>query len=1074
MNPSRASPSTTANNAQHFHHNLDYNQRQYQRPTRTRPKHKQRTKQTTDTPSIAAQKFLDYLSSPSCPLPHSLTHPFNSTLTHLLLTPTPHAQLTVASQLSTIIISHMINNNDSAYALLRYRLAHLTESLIHFLHTQHEQALSLLSTLLQSIPSSSQYHYQQQQREALTLCAVLRAIVSCVSSTITNVERQAVERHVPTMVPLLHAVLFLSPCVTLPSSSFSPPPPSFDYSSNPSDHLHQNRNHSLGRNNHIQLSHQQNQQQLSDASTTTVSNTVRSTPSASPTRRLSLIALQSLSTAAPTSLLPFWPMLLPTRAGISRLTRPQRQTIASLLLYDDDIEIRSAATSLASSLVSSSARSLLRHHHHSHNQSSPSTSFTPVSERVLTSCVSLASVTASALKGEHAHSVLPKLARLAGDIVITVPVDAMPRLALTGLVAALTNATINGKDRTVRAAAAKSLAKAVGGMGARDVGGVMEDVGEGWRCQLSGVCDDVVHSLVAVNVEGEVVDADDKAATPTEELLGVLKAIFAVDVTLFHRTWKKLQEFFSTAMTAGVIECPRQSEGNIHEGVIEDEVSKKLEFRITLHVVRVIETYLSHLSPTDEEDTTIICTLYRRLLRHAIKHPFHAVRVAGIVALDALLRTLPLSDDSREDGMDFVCSSAESVGMTMTTRDVMLECVHDLCAIISSSSYDDESISVKAAAVKALGALRVGSAEEGTVVQTLRVLLDVAKSESNKEILIVGRALSSCVTIVDGVLMEQRDENGKEGVLIVGNGVWEVVIEAAQLASKLLMGNGLSQCEGGGLKLLKLQKSATERGQMELCSSAAVQTVAMFLCVTRVFGVDENERSVVVEKGMTGEMVDVLCSVVQNENESINMRCGCCKAIGRVLKMMVTENENANTNANENRKMVSFVVRQIGRLESGRLEGAAAKALTEVLNMKLKLVPKLNILKRCGDSLKWGMRQVRVLDISSKDRGQFLFLQKCMNELLCTILASEGEIETEMVDEEGMAMLVGGVCGYHDMSKYLMDVVMKARCRDDVVSLLEKEKLLMVVVPARVGVLLDRLFDVVHLKSNNAKDEART
>ena len=55
-----------------------------------------------------------------------------------------------------------------------------------------------------------------------------------------------------------------------------------------------------------------------------------------------------------------------------------------------------------------------------------SSAFVPLSERVLAACVALANTVASALQLEQAPTVLPKLARLAPDIVMTAPPPALP------------------------------------------------------------------------------------------------------------------------------------------------------------------------------------------------------------------------------------------------------------------------------------------------------------------------------------------------------------------------------------------------------------------------------------------------------------------------------------------------------------------------------------------------------------------------------------------------------------------------------------------------------------------------
>ena len=51
--------------------------------------------------------------------------------------------------------------------------------------------------------------------------------------------------------------------------------------------------------------------------------------------------------------MPFWPQLLPLRAGVTPSALPSMQTIGTVLLYDADVDIRFTATAVASVMVAS-------------------------------------------------------------------------------------------------------------------------------------------------------------------------------------------------------------------------------------------------------------------------------------------------------------------------------------------------------------------------------------------------------------------------------------------------------------------------------------------------------------------------------------------------------------------------------------------------------------------------------------------------------------------------------------------------------------------------------------------------
>lgn len=898
-----------------------------------------------DDPSLTARQLLDHLSSSSSLCEDCGLRPLQHALLQLASEPTADVQRNAGCQL----LSTMDGVMDAA---LRQRVAHVAESLSAWQQQEPNAAISLSTKLL------THTLHSKHPRDGAACRAALRAIISLATQAARDsTSCEALAHHIPTLIPLLHAVVFQA-------------------------------TGSRGRTDESSVT-----SALSDESRVRdgvhASGSVASFPSRPMSaRQLALAALQAMVVASSATALPFWPQLLPTRAGVARATAPARQTVATLLLYDTDVSVRHTAASLASALVTSARPFVQRRVRAPMTVSGPT--FVPASERVLAACAAMVSVTASALRTERSPLVIPKLTRLAADLAHTAPPPAVPCQAFFALLAALRTTACTGTNKTARSAAASALSTAL----SAGADAVRND------SFLPLLRDDVVDALVATS----------DGTRPEEELLGILRVIVTLDARLFPSAWARLSNFCIHVVARG----------------------KGDDALLALHTVRVIEAFLNTMVQQadqghrlDENVVAITCAVYREVLKMAVCHSFHAVQVTGIVSLDAILRLLPA--DSGNIGRAYACSGAEDAGLRVAPRDVLLETVDVLRTIVcSTSTY---ATNVRASATKALAALPIDAIDESSLKATLELLIAAARDcRANGDLSVRGRAFSSFADIIDCGL--KRDHVLKKDIKMI-------VLDAAGLACNHLTEVNMTRMP---------DNSATMRANVESCRLAAIHIVATFLCVAYLDDkVVHSPGTTNILTNLTEKCHKIMCDIARNGDESVNTRCGCCKMMAHVLQSQPKANDHKITKTRQG--MYDVLQGLVGTLKAARLEGTAAKAVTEVLlGTQDQLHLESTLLLRCGRSLAWGVREARSLEMSSKDRGQYVHLQNCVSELACTILNQEQNMDSFMADEkEDIANvvqgLIAGICQQHDVSKYLTLKLMSARNNSELEQVLSSEML---------------------------------
>lgn len=875
------------------------------------------------------------------PLSNDIPQPLRLALRSLIRDVNTATQVEVGSRLSTVF-------EQPTEPTLRLRVAHVAESLHEWHVSDANGTLSFLSTLLSETLTST------HMRDSAALAATLRTISSVANDT--SISKEEMSRHAATLIPLIHAALFNS------------------------------------RPAHLDIYDSSATSATSDAG-------VPSHPTrVSPIRPHALSALHAVISAAPVAALPFWPLLIPTRAGVGSSAAPARRNVAFLLLYEADHALRASAAALTTTLVNS-AKPILRHRRTYPNTSGAT--FAPSSERLLSGIIVLHSVLATALQTERVRTVVPRLSRLASDVLLSVNASAVPVSERVALLSALADVLLSSADiidQTARAAAGSALASAFSVLNPKET--YLEP---GFLPSLSTR---VITALTD--------DSSTNSSCPVVELLSVLRNIISLDTTLFLEAWNRLADFCRDCVT-----------GSDHS--------------VALHVTRLAETFistvLSRMTPehgsnrddTDEawakQSVALSCEVYQYVLRHALKHEFHVVQSAAVVALDGLVQMTPV--DSSDDGSDYVRSTAKAVGLVATPHDTVLEIADSLLEIVASPAPTN---SVRAAAEKALGNLPVSAVGLPLCYKVLRTLqATVFACENEEDLIVLARGLAAFGGITEKVVQNGMVEKG-ESVQDILN----TVMDVGEFAYRHLKTCNRTWSEN---------QTASMRAVMDLSKVGAAQAAAGFMVSAAAHTVKSGLPST-AWRNLNQDIGVVFRDRFCDSNESVVVRCACGKAIGRIAcslsgaaSVMITTGRGDETGTNDTIKNLCAVLESmIDRRDNPRVEAAAANALTDV--MEKGGIPLLNcatLLKKCGQSLLWTKEQLRTLGLVNKTRGQYVHAQDCTTKLICVILRTQCSsqlMNDRDPDEETRHAIIEALCRFYTVPKFVTERLTDMRHED--------------------------------------------
>lgn len=516
----------------------------------------------------------------------------------------------------------------------RLRLSHLLHSLTY--HNPTPDLFPQLCALMQLATTTS------HSRDSATLATCLRAITQT-ASHIRDSHRETLDRLIPSIIPPLHTALFCR------RQTYDP---------------------------------------VHNSSATDDSSVQKHFSSVRP---VALEALIALSAVASRAIVAYWQLLLPTRPGVPN-TQTTRDNLATLILFDSQQHVRSAAVTAVTALISSSRAFIRRIRATAHT---PTTAFTSVSTRVVTACNALHYVVATAIAKETDGVIVAKLARLAAELLTVLPVPAVKLEAFGPLFTALWNRCldIGNTDLTARSAAASALCVGL---------------------QKSGASLD--HSLLKKLAE-DIIAVLRAECAPAAEMLAILKCVTYLQPDIFHLVWDCLQQFLENAF--------------LHE---------KAE---SLHAVRLAESFMNAVLNLQRDGDVnreemkrhvrLACCAYHALLKPATRSRDRAVILSGLAATDYLQVIL-----SEELQYCEGCNASHDV-----LKEIRIQLQHTLLS--------DATDAVRAAAARVLGNFPVGYGNETDVHSLFHCLLVTIREVETSDV-VRGKILGAMSLQIDRVL----------------------------------------------------------------------------------------------------------------------------------------------------------------------------------------------------------------------------------------------------------------------------------------------------------------------------------
>jgi hypothetical protein len=364
-------------------------------------------------------------------------------------------------------------------------------------------------------------------------------------------------------------------------------------------------------------------------------------------RGAAIDALSAVATVSPLALVPYWNTLLPEQAGVVESSRgvKRSETLANVMLYERNEEVRGNAVSLVTKLLVGTSRFIrgaVSVSSPSKSSALASSAFKTTGSRVVRTYSALYSLTTSAISVEKSAGVLARLMRLASELCSNAHLPAVPRDRVTTLIFALHQRILPSAntDLTSTTAALSCLA----------------------------TCLTVNADALALEDDMDLFDLfltilellrSSRSSTP--EALSVLQALASCDSSMVGTNFATLVPLLQ----------------NISNRADDDRV-------LRLHVLRCVRSLVvALLQPESKESSGTrrlsekIHSIWTDFVEPAWSDSFHVMRSCSLEIIDILLRG---SVDCRD------------------LHDLLLPMVHAAGMALSR----DDSSSVRAAAVKAL------------------------------------------------------------------------------------------------------------------------------------------------------------------------------------------------------------------------------------------------------------------------------------------------------------------------------------------------------------------------------------
>lgn len=385
---------------------------------------------------------------------------------------------------------------------------------------------------------------------------------------------------------------------------------------------------------------------------------------------------------------------------------------------------------------------------------------------------------------------------------------------------------------------------------------------------------------------------------------------------------------------------------------VRDTLHHPIEDGVVLHAVRVVQTFmqcrldeLKQGKQLLQLEPMLICQVYDAMLSKfvALVH-MHTVQISAIAAVDAAAQLLVATSMQRDLPLE-ICSQLQFVVLSQDVRSV-----------------------VQVAAVRALGNVSITS---HTNIYSLFMFLQRIIRSQKYHITVRSRAMASVSTLLNCVA--QTTHGAGLRAFVSENGVF-----AARCLEHLDVLGGVHAAA-----------SAADRAGQEAAKVAAVNLLAACVCVLGVVR-KENEESGDERR----RMMEVLGVTLMKEEESVNTRCQCCKAICHIIDFQKKHDVMSLTDVVEG--VLETIRRAVSWKQPVRLQIFAAKVMKDITGFSMSNTGRVGILQTCCACFHEHALALERCDAIERGREHIASLRDVLSEVVCIVFR---DVERECVSE---------------------------------------------------------------------------
>ncbi|CAN8072813.1 unnamed protein product [Agarophyton chilense] len=284
---------------------------------------------------------------------------------------------------------------------------------------------------------------------------------------------------------------------------------------------------------------------------------------------------------------------------------------------------------------------------------------------------------------------------------------------------------------------------------------------------------------------------------------------------------------------------------------------------------------------------------------------------------------------------------------------------------------------------------------------TLRIIGDVMQGSANSGKQVTKFCMSSMTLIAEKL--------SEKFVFLITEEIVLIITKCASIAAEMIRNIP-------GLNAASCMKSSSERASEEATKTAAVNLITSYISV---------HMSICERKGNSKEFiadmsseVQLLCQLLQNSEQTLNLRCCTCRALGRVVSAHSRSLKQCGDDILRN------IMAAMSPLNEVRMQICSASSLIAIMKSSHKDMFCVAIVQSCIKCYIGVMRQLQRSGVTAKLRTQQNILLDSIGELVVIVFGKA--LETLVCDVEKNwnmqwepNVLIAIVSSYLSLPKYV-------------------------------------------------------